>query len=1037
MLLVGFGALHCGSAIAQPKPAKPLPPLVVGKDGKLTYNGDAKGNRVPDFSYSGYMAGETALPEVPVKVTVPVKAGDATWRIQSAIDYVSALVPDKAGFRGAVLLEKGTYTVEGALKIAASGVILRGSGAGSNGTLLLGAGTDRQTLITVSGKFDRKTQAPVKVTDPYVPVNATKLTVPDASPFKAGDQVLVQRPSTKAWIDLLGTDHFGGGITSLGWKPGQRDVAWDRKIISISGNTLTLDAPLTTALDTAFGGGTVSKYSWPGRIERSGIENMRLVSAYDEANPKDEAHRWMAIVIANTTDAWVRRVNFSNFAGSAVMVQETGKRITIEDCKSLNPVSEIGGERRNTFFTAGQQTLFQRIYAEFGFHDFGLGFCAAGPNAFVQCESHLPYSFSGPIDSWASGVLFDIVNVDGQALSYLNRGQDGQGAGWNAANSVFWQCSASRIDCYQPPGANNWSYASWAQFAGDGYWESSNEQVQPRSLYYAQLKERVGESVKPRMRLLDIQTEASSSPPVDVAMALTKEATNAAPLLADLIDRAGDLDPLPVNPAGIKTIDDIGVKTPVVPALAAPLKIANGVLVRGGIVVTGKQRDVPWWNGSARPYALAAAKQHITRFVPGKTGNGLTDDPATVSDSMVSNNVVALDHNYGLWYERRRDDHERIRRMDGDVWAPFYELPFARSGQGTAWDGMSRYDLTKYNKWYWSRLKQFADLADQKGLVLIHENYFQHNIIEAGAHYADFPWRPVNNINNTGFPEPVNYAGDKRLFMAGQFYDVTNPARRNIHKAYIRQCLNNFTGNSGVIQLIGAEFTGPLHFVQFWLDNIGDWEKETGKKELVGLSTTKDVQDAILADPERAKLVDIIDIRYWHYQADGKAYAPPGGQNLAPRQHARLLKPKASSFEQVYRAVAEYRQKYPTKAVMYSGDGAENNGWAVFMAGGSLAAIPKTPDGFLKEASAMKPLALPEKITGQYALSGGKSGYIIYNGSAQPVKLDLSRVPGTLTLQWINTRNGALSNKNEKIKGGSVAELTPPGQDFIAWITQK
>jgi hypothetical protein len=103
---------------------------------------------------------------------------------------------------------------------------------------------------------------------------------------------------------------------------------------------------------------------------------------------------------------------------------------------------------------------------------------------------------------------------------------------------------------------------------------------------------------------------------------------------------------------------------------------------------------------------------------------------------------------------------------------------------------------------------------------------------------------------------------------------------------------DNFSNNNGVIQLIGEEFTGPLHFVQFWLDVIKDWEKETGKKQIIGLSVTKDVQDAILANPAYASVVDLIDIRYWHYQADGIAYEPKGGQNLAPRQHARLLKAK-------------------------------------------------------------------------------------------------------------------------------------------------
>ena len=66
-----------------------------------------------------------------------------------------------------------------------------------------------------------------------------------------------------------------------------------------------------------------------------------------------------------------------------------------------------------------------------------------------------------------------------------------------------------------------------------------------------------------------------------------------------------------------------------------------------------------------------------------------------MTDRMLARNETVLDYHYALWHERRRDDHLRVRRMDGDVWPPFYQLPFARSGVGTAWDGLSKYDLTK------------------------------------------------------------------------------------------------------------------------------------------------------------------------------------------------------------------------------------------------------------------------------------------------------------------------------------------------------
>jgi hypothetical protein len=165
--------------------------------------------------------------------------------------------------------------------------------------------------------------------------------------------------------------------------------------------------------------------------------------------------------------------------------------------------------------------------------------------------------------------------------------------------------------------------------------------------------------------------------------------------------------------------------------------------------------------------------------------------------------------------------------------------------------------------------------------------------------------------------------------------------QRDLHRAYIRQCLENFRENNSVIQLISEEFTGPLHFVQFWLDVIAEWQKETGKRPLIALSATKDVQDAILADPVRSQIVDVIDIRYWMYRADGSLYAPEGGKNLAPRQHARQTAPGKVSAESVYRAVNEYRTRYPEKAVLYYSDGYTQHAQAVMEAGGSLPAVRK------------------------------------------------------------------------------------------------
>ncbi|WP_304197471.1 DUF6298 domain-containing protein, partial [Flavobacterium alvei] len=172
--------------------------------------------------------------------------------------------------------------------------------------------------------------------------------------------------------------------------------------------------------------------------------------------------------------------------------------------------------------------MFQRCYSENGYHDFAVGgFGTTGPNVFIQCESHLPFNNSGAIGSWATGILFDITYIDGNALSYNNREQNGRGAGWTAANSVIWETSATKIECYSPSTAQNWAFGTWGGImAGDGHWKDVNNHISPRSLFYAQLENRLGK-LPVDSHIYDLGSEPSSSPTVEVAQELTKNSAAA------------------------------------------------------------------------------------------------------------------------------------------------------------------------------------------------------------------------------------------------------------------------------------------------------------------------------------------------------------------------------------------------------------------------------------------------------------------------------------------------------------------------------
>ncbi len=995
--------------------------------GHLSYAEDELGNRIPDFSRCGYAGGDRDIPNVPVKVLVK-PTGDDGATIQAALDHVASLPLNENGFRGAVRLAAGEFQIAGQLLIRASGIVLQGSGAIEKGTTLLATGTDRRDLIRVvrSGRQEWRGDA-IEITDEIVPVGANQVQLVTAKGLSVGDTVIVTRPSTVEWIKSVGGDAFG-----VGWRPGSRDIRWDRTIIAIEGSTVTLDAPVTTALERRWGGGTLQKYTWPERIENVGIEDLNLISEVKSMNPKDEDHAWLGITFDHVQNAWVRRVTFRQFVGGAVHLLPGAKWITVEDCISAEPRSELGGYRRHTFFTQGQMGLFLRCWSEEGCRDFAVGHCAPGPNAFVNCLADRAHSDSGPLESWASGVLYDNVRVEGGGLHLVNRWTNPAGCGWSAANCVLWQCRASTVHCFRPPGANNWSLGNWAAFSGDGTFEARSDFVNPLSIYQAQLAARVGLAAAKRIDPILGRPVGATNPTYEEAAKFVAESNAPARQLVDVIRENIALSAQQRQAESVPA-EEIGAPQTSKQAESHRLAIKNGWLVIDDKIKTGGYLNPTWWRGTMRPDDAAALGPNISRFAPGRTGTGLTDELTVVAAQMLGDDIAAYEHHYGLWYERRRDDHLMGRQEDGAVIPPFYEQPFARTGEGTGWDGLSKYDLTKPNPWYWQRLKDFSQLGEERGFVLFHQHFFQHNILEAGAHWVDCPWRPANNVNDMGLPEPPPFIGDKRLFMAHNFYDLSYGPRRKLYRQYIRQCLDALADSPNVIQLTSAEFTGPLEFVQFWLDTISEWQNEHQRDVTVALSATQDVQDAILADSRRGPQVDVIDIRYWTYDKNFKLYAPPGGANLAPRQHLRQLQPKESSFASIVKAVRETRLANLEKAVTYYADQncrSGRDGWAVLMGGGSLADV-KLSDRLAKQIVSMVPTDGVVNGNDTWCLAGD-GHYLIYTTKeSEPLSLKLAE--GSYEAEWLNQKSGEVV-ASDSLQGGKVSL---PVKGRVLWLTRK
>jgi hypothetical protein len=824
-----------------------------------------------DFSYAGYEAG-APLPAILAALTVRPSGGDDTVLLQGAIDSIASLPLKSNGFRGALLLLPGRYNIKGQLVVRVSGIVLRGADVAH--TVLVAEGIGRRALIEAGSTKDPELSSPHTIQED-VPAGGRSLIVDSVEGLATGDHVVVRRPSTVEWISAMGMSGLPGTFANqrLDWQPGSHDLVWDRTVASIDPATrrVTLDAPITTALEHSYGGGVLARITAESPPTHIGIENLTLENAFNIAYPKDEEHAWIAIQLDHVEDAWVRNVTARHFVSSAVRVNWRARRISIEDTHSEVPVSEQAGYRRQSFLVDGQQVLVRHCTSEAGMNDFASGLLAGGPNVFLDDDATNSLGASGAFEGWSSGILYERVHIPSSRLQMVLDFSRAQGAGWTAANSVIWNSTAETVDAIGPPGAPNFVVNS------------------AQSLYETELQTRTGRRIESRQSARD-----------DDAKRLPEF-------------RSSDAAVIPNTPPQIH-----------------PVEIVNGRFVVDGKALWGPSQSEAWWRGDTSPYTAARSTgSSVSRFMPGVVAPGETENLAEMASRLKTRNIVSIQVNPGLWYEHRRDAHTVERRDDGNVWAPFYEVPWARSGQGVAWDGLSRFDLSRYNHWYFERHREFAEQAARQGFVVFYDLYNTHNVLEIGPHWIDYAWRPANNINNTGLPEPPPFKPHNRNDVGNEFYSTTNAELRKLHRAYMLHTFDELGGQPNVVFGIAYQYAGPLEFEQFFQDVAREWEAKHPDKHLrIALTTSKQATDAILSDPIRSSQVAVVDMRYWEFRPDGSLFAPRAGENHAFREMISKEfpgytdTPPSTTPQQVYRQTREYRDRYPNIALMPMENGA-------------------------------------------------------------------------------------------------------------------
>jgi len=461
-------------------------------NGNLVYFSDDLGNRLADFSYAGYHGGGVALPVLTVKQTVTPSGGDDTASIQSAINAVAALTPDANGFRGAVLLKAGNYNISGRINVNANGIVLRGEGNTTSGTVLKVSKASAEVIYVAGSGGRTLTGSSVSITDTYVPLAATTVTVSSASGFAVGDQIAINRPWTQSWIDAIGMN----GI----WSPNS-GIYFERTVTAVTGNQISFDVPLGNPIEQKFVTGNVQHYTDTGRVQECGVENLYVLCT--DTNAVGGAR---AVLLDNCRNCWTHDVTCDTF-NNGFSMSPNSKYCTIQDCVYAN--GQGGGSARpGCYNIEGEMCLYQRCSTT-GIHPVGDGSWilttqsdTAGPDVFFRLDSYSDHTAAQLHARWAASQLID--NLGGSSISSVsiqNLGTGGNGHGWTAGYSIAYNCRCSfsveeptvdhhynwiigGIGTVNPPGNHT--------NTGPGTYDATNVIVTPGSLYLAQLKARLG-----------------------------------------------------------------------------------------------------------------------------------------------------------------------------------------------------------------------------------------------------------------------------------------------------------------------------------------------------------------------------------------------------------------------------------------------------------------------------------------------------------------------------------------------------------------
>jgi hypothetical protein len=386
------------------------------------------------------------------------------------------------------------------------------------------------------------------------------------------------------------------------------------------------------------------------------------------------------------------------------------------------------------------------------------------------------------------------------------------------------------------------------------------------------------------------------------------------------------------------------------------------------------------------------------------------------------------------------------------LWHPnIYE----KAGPGKGSDSALKFDLAKFNQYYFDRLRQRAIDAGKRGIyvsVMLFQGWSLNKTkAEAGDPWKTHPWNKQNNVNNIGAKDSIADDGAKATI-----HSMKNPELLKIQEQYVIKVIETVNDLDNVLYEIINE--GGTNDWQTYMTNfIRGHEKGMPKQHMIGMTAGGTIKylNQQLYESNADWISPAQQPKDWMFP--GTVFLEDYRENPPANTYGKViildtdhLWGHGGNWKWVWKSFARGHNPIfmdpwqpltsnpDTAKVDWMSVGGVNKDqrdfpdWAPVRANMGHAAL-------LASRLNMKDLKpIPEKASTGYCLTDNKTTFVVYLPEGGDVTLDMTAVTGSFSVEWFLPILNRTIVTGQSFPGKGYRAFTAPfSGDAVLILTKK